>query len=949
MEHHAGSPGGVNDRAAAFMERHSGRIILAAVALTMLFVIPLLAMGTDEQASPDPGGDVFDLQDDIEERFQPLVHNNGFIVEARDGDMLTQAALWELYRNQQKLREADQRGELAPEGLPVQPYLYAAFSTETNRPFVGVTSMADAVHDLLAAEPRFGATLETATDDHVKLAVHFLLASPNTGELRDSLSVRARSERRTVGEIEADYWTSPSLVFGVLAHNERLGGGTSRSGLGGDDTILDKEEFNRNIQEALRGDQSTYRLWGIALDQNLEGQDEGSTSGFFIMLTVIAAVAVVGISLRSYWATALTGVGLGVLMVWLKGISNLVGLEGGLIIELIVPIAMIALGVDFAVHALRRYQEERAVGYPPARALRIGMAGVVGALVLAMLSDGIAFLSNASSGIEAVIHFGIAAGIASVSSFLVLGLVLPLAMMRIDRIRGHRDRARSRPAATATLVGGVGVAVLSGTGVIFLVAVSTVAGLLVLLATTVVFLVAPLMLASRRSGQHDAPQSESTPISTPDEQKEVWLVPLVSGLARYRLVVLLIVAGITAAAVVLALRLDPELDVKDFFDGESDFVVSLDKLDEHVAERGGEPAIVYVAGDLTAPQALGAVDSFVESLPANPYVGREADGRVNLWEPNLLSIVKRTMSSDYARGRISAATGVEVNDSDGDGLPDSREQIRAVFDYVVGEGVPLDESTTVYTADEVRTVLFHRLEESGDNVAVLQIGIPGSRGQTTVKNAREALTGDLERLGREPSIRRVGLTGSPFAREGQLDAATSTLRTSLPIAVAASLVLLVLAMRSLRYAVVTVIPVGLVVAWLLALMHVIGFNFNFVTATIGAISIGVGIDYSIHMTERFREELRRTADRTRALRRATAGTGVSLLASAVSSIVGFAIMGLAPMPVISTFGILTAIMIFLALVAALVVLPSLLLLVTPQRLPIRAPTSGDVRDGLVSS
>jgi len=156
------------------------------------------------------------------------------------------------------------------------------------------------------------------------------------------------------------------------------------------------------------------------------------------MFTVIAAVMVVGNSLRSYWAMALTGVGLGALMIWLKGISNLIGLKGGLTIELIVPIAMIALGVDFAVHAIRRYQEEKALGYAPSRALRVGFAGVLGALALAMLSDGIAFLSNTASGIEAIVHFGIAAGIAAASSFLVLGIIVPLAAMRIDEIRRQR-------------------------------------------------------------------------------------------------------------------------------------------------------------------------------------------------------------------------------------------------------------------------------------------------------------------------------------------------------------------------------------------------------------------------------------------------------------------------------------------------------------------------------
>ena len=154
---------------------------------------------------------------------------------------------------------------------------------------------------------------------------------------------------------------------------------------------------------------------------------------------------------------------------------------------------------------------------------------------------------------------------------------------------------------------------------------------------------------------------------------------------------------------------------------------------------------------------------------------------------------------------------------------------------------------------------------------------------------------------------------------------------SLPIAAAAVFVLLLIVMRSLRYAVVTIIPIGLVVAWLYGLMYLTGFPLNYVTATIGAVSIGVGIDYSIHMTERFREEMGRASDKMQALRQAAKGTGIALLASAASSIAGFAIMGFAPMPLFSSYGILTALMIFLALSASLVVLPSLLLLVTPKK------------------
>ena len=925
------SAGSLTERLSEALEKYSARVVAAGLVLTLLLIIPLVAMSPDEDASIDPGGEAFELQDDIDDRFESLIHGTGYIVEARGGDILTQASLWELYQNSQELLAADQRGELAPDDLPSQPYLYQAFDTDTNRSFVGINTIAHEVQ-LVLTDPRVDSSLETATDDDVKLAVHFLFSNPESSGTKDLLSVKASSERRVVRGIEIDYWTSPAFVFPVLADNEKLGGVSTRGGLGANDDLLDQEEFNRNVQRTLRGEESTYRLWGFAIDQNLEAEDEGTTTGLFVMFTVIAALVVVGISLRSYWAMALTGVGLGVLMIWLKGISNLVGLGGGLVIELIVPIAMISLGVDFAVHAIRRYQEEKSLGHLPQRALRLGFAGVLGALVLAMLSDGIAFLANVSSGIEAVIHFGIAAGIAAASSFVVLGLFVPLLLMRIDELLARRPAASPTIARVLPLAGGAGVAALAGVSVLLLVVGLTPFGLVLLAVAAVVFLVVPVLVMRWRAGPAE-PQTatrDSGVATTDDDGRAGWVADVVAGLAHFRLVVLLTAAGVTAVAVFFALQLDPELDVKDFFDSGSDFVVSLDKLEEHVAERGGEPGIIYVAGDLTDPRALASISQFVDRLGDNQRVGRDAEGNPSI-EDNLLDALERVTDTAYARGQVALATGVEITDADGDGIPDAREQIRATYDYIVENGVPLDENTLVYDAGQIREVLFHDPSGVADQVTILEVGIPGTRQQTNVKLAREALSSDLDVLRGNPSITRAGLTGSPFVREGQLEAATDTLQRSLPIAVVAAMVLLLVAMRSVRYAVVTIIPIGLVVAWLYALMYATGFSLNFVTATIGAISIGVGIDFSIHMTERFREELRRTGTRIDALRRAANSTGVALLASAGSSIVGFVILGFAPMPMFSSFGYLTALMISLALVASLAVLPSLLMLVTPQR------------------
>ena len=190
---------------------------------------------------------------------------------------------------------------------------------------------------------------------------------------------------------------------------------------------------------------------------------------------------------------------------------------------------------------------------------------------------------------------------------------------------------------------------------------------------------------------------------------------------------------------------------------------------------------------------------------------------------------------------------------------------------------------------------------------------------------------DLEVLAETPSITLAGLTGSPFTREAGLNATTQALNVALPVAAALCFLIILVFVRSLRYALVTIVPIGLVVAWLYAFMYLAGFALNYVTAVIAAVSIGVGIDYSTHMTQRFREEMSKAGNRMEALRQASQGTGMALLGSAASSVVGFAIMGFAPMPMFSAYGIITATMILMAAAAALLVLPSLLMLVSNEK------------------
>ena len=176
----------------------------------------------------------------------------------------------------------------------------------------------------------------------------------------------------------------------------------------------------------------------------------------------------------------------------------------------------------------------------------------------------------------------------------------------------------------------------------------------------------------------------------------------------------------------------------------------------------------------------------------------------------------------------------------------------------------------------------------------------------------------------------VGATGEVITQFNSIEAFSRSMLISLPIAMALALLISGLVLRSVRYGIAAVIPIGFVVTGVYAFMYLAGYKINVITAMIATIAVGVGIDFSTHFTARFREELAVDGHRLEALRRTGVGTGGALILSATTSVLGFTVMAFAPMSLFATFGVLTAVMIALALAASLLVLLSVLALLTPR-------------------
>jgi len=100
-----------------------------------------------------------------------------------------------------------------------------------------------------------------------------------------------------------------------------------------------------------------------------------------------------------------------------------------------------------------------------------------------------------------------------------------------------------------------------------------------------------------------------------------------------------------------------------------------------------------------------------------------------------------------------------------------------------------------------------------------------------------------------------------------------------------------------------------------------------VTATISALAIGIGVPYTIHITHRYQEDRLRFGDDLDAAMRSTVRhTGGALAGSAFTTMAGFGVLFTSSLVPFRQFGQVTVYAIGFALLAATIVLPSLLVI-----------------------
>jgi hypothetical protein len=140
---------------------------------------------------------------------------------------------------------------------------------------------------------------------------------------------------------------------------------------------------------------------------------------------------------------------------------------------------------------------------------------------------------------------------------------------------------------------------------------------------------------------------------------------------------------------------------------------------------------------------------------------------------------------------------------------------------------------------------------------------------------------------------------------------------------AVALVLLAV-LRQRDRALVPLAPIVMATGWSALILYLIGIPLNPMSATLGTLVIAISTEFSVLLSERYRQERAAGHDLPAALARTYRSTGAAVLASGVTAIVGFGVLVFSDITMLRDFGFVTLIDLSVSLLGVLLVLPAVL-------------------------
>jgi hypothetical protein len=239
--------------------------------------------------------------------------------------------------------------------------------------------------------------------------------------------------------------------------------------------------------------------------------------------------------------------------------------------------------------------------------------------------------------------------------------------------------------------------------------------------------------------------------------------------------------------------------------------------------------------------------------------------------------------------------------------------------------LPPDIERVLLAEDGTRTQVNLRLAEAGlDERAVLVADLERRLDELIDEADVAADSVLLEELpDGTPPIRAVP-SGLAVVGIGLLENLSANRATLTYLGLALAALWLLIRFRSLSRALLTLVPIGLAVGTSSVVVAVFGITLSPVTTVSGPLVIATCTEFSVLIMGRYLEERQRGLDPQQASDQAAGRTGRAFFTSAVTTIGGFAVLIGSALPLLRDFGVIVTLNVAVALLAALVVMPPLL-------------------------
>ncbi len=179
------------------------------------------------------------------------------------------------------------------------------------------------------------------------------------------------------------------------------------------------------------------------------------------------------------------------------------------------------------------------------------------------------------------------------------------------------------------------------------------------------------------------------------------------------------------------------------------------------------------------------------------------------------------------------------------------------------------------------------------------------------------------------SKNQVHLAGMMVLYNNMLQSLFRSQIQTLGVVILALMVMFTILFRSLKIALIAIFPNLLSIGVVLGVMGWLDIPLDMMTITIASISVGIAVDDTIHYIHRFGNEFRLDRDYIKTLHRCHGSIGHAMFYTSVTIIIGFSILVLSNFIPSIYFGLLTGLAMLIALIAALTLLPELLVVFKP--------------------